>query len=229
MASSGHTSTNDNLDENHLIQNVTKHWSTINKSLEHVPKFQNLQQTGVNEEQIKELESKLHITLPKEIRAVIKVHDGRKHIEYGLSYRLPTTDLLPISQWKPYEIDNDDFIEDLCNALTDENDACADKNLREDFREHLKVCKEKTGNDKFSDKKEFKSIPCELLIIGQGMDDYAEQYLLGVRSGRIYLAVHNIPEWRLIGTFDDWIKQGLTSIKDQNDELKEQHEEVNIS
>ncbi|CAF4424218.1 unnamed protein product, partial [Adineta steineri] len=49
------------------------------------------------------------------------------------------------------------------------------------------------------------------------------------RSGRIYLAVHNIPEWRLIGTFDDWIKQGLTSIKDQNDELKEQHEEVNIS
>ena len=38
------------------------------------------------------------------------------------------------------------------------------------------------------------------------MDDYAEQYLLSIRSGRIYLAIHNIPEWRLIGTFTDWIK-----------------------
>jgi len=60
------------------------------------------------------------------------------------------------------------------------------------------------------------------------MDDYAEQYLLSIRSGRIYLAVHNIPEWRLIGTFDDWIQEGLINAQKQNEELKEEHESVEV-
>ncbi|UJR23941.1 hypothetical protein I4U23_026910 [Adineta vaga] len=207
--------------EDDLIQHVTEHWKKLNQNLEHVPKFQNLRHTGINEDRIKEFESKLNITLPKEIRAVIKVHDGRKHIGYGLGYRLPTTDLLPISEWKPYEKDNEDFVNELYDCLKDENDACADKHLREDFQEHLKVSKDDT--------KAFGSIPCELLIIGQGMDDYAEQYLLSIRSGRIYLAIHNIPEWKLIGSFEDWINQGLSNAQDQKDELKEQHDEAEVA
>jgi hypothetical protein len=236
MASSTPTDTSNNLDEDHLIQNVTHHWNELNKTLAHAPKFQNNHQTGVSEERIKELESKLKITLPKEIRAVIKIHDGRKHIGYGLGYRLPTTDLLPISQWKPYEKDNDDFAEDLFQCLADKNDSCADKNLHEDVREHLKAYIEgtekaqKQNNEyKLTDNEAFQSLPCELLIIGQGMDDYAEQYLLSIRSGRIYLAIHNVPEWRLIGTFADWIQEGLSNAQDQKDELKEQHEEAEVS
>jgi len=61
------------------------------------------------------------------------------------------------------------------------------------------------------------------------MDDYAEQYLLSIRSGRIYLAIHNVPEWRLIGTFTDWIQEGLINAKQQNNELKEQHEEAEVN
>ncbi|CAF1466634.1 unnamed protein product, partial [Adineta steineri] len=41
------------------------------------------------------------------------------------------------------------------------------------------------------------------------MDDYTEQYLLSIRSGRIYLAIHNLPEWELLGTFGDWIQMGI--------------------
>ena len=238
MASSSHSTSADNSNEDHLIQHVTDRWHSLNKGLEHVPKFQNKHQPGVQEEHIKKLESKYKITLPKEIRAVIKVHNGRKHIGYGLGYRLPTTDLLPIEQWKSYEKDEDDyqFAEDLFQCLVDKNDACADHHLREDAREHLNAyiaAKEKAQkqneNSKIIKDEAFQSLPCELLIIGQGMDDYAEQYLLSVRSGRIYLAIHNIPEWKLIGTFADWVEKGLMMAKEQDQELREQHEEAEIS
>ncbi|CAF0981323.1 unnamed protein product [Rotaria sordida] len=235
MASSTHTDTNTNHNEDHLIKHVTEQWNELNKNLEHLPKFQNKNQTGVNEECIKEIESKLKITLPKEIRAVIKVHNGRKHIDYGLGYQLPTTDLLPISEWKPYEKDNYEFPEDLFQCLANKDNACVDKNLYEDAREHLNVYLkdfEKTSKqenvNKLANNETFQSLPCELLIVGQGLDDYAEQYLLSIRSGRIYLAIHNIPKWTLIGTFADWIQKGLTHVKEQIEELKQQHEEIEL-
>lgn len=238
MASSSQSASVDNSNDDHLIQHVTKHWDSLNKALEHVPKFQNKHKSGVEEEHIKKLESKYNITLPKEIRAVVKVHDGRKHIGYGLGYRLPSTDLLPIEQWKSYEKDEDgyEFVQQLFECLVDTNDACADPHLREDLREHLKVYieankkVEKGNKDTEPTKnKSFLSLPCELLIIGQGMDDYSEQYLLSVRSGRIYLAIHNIPEWKLIGTFADWVQEGLQLAKEQDQELQEQHEESETS
>jgi hypothetical protein len=220
----------DSTTDQDLIKHVTEHWTELNKTLGDVPKFKNEHQAGVSEERIKEFESKLKIVLPKEIRAAIKVHDGRKHIGYGLIYRLPTTDLLPLTEWRPYEKDNDDFSEDLFGCLADKDNASTDKNLHDDAREHLKAYLEATKkSSKGSDSEAFKSLPCELLIIGQGMDDYAEQYLLSIRSGRIYLAIHNIPEWNLIGSFNDWIKQGLSNVKDQKDELKEQHDEAEVS
>jgi hypothetical protein len=219
--------------EDYFLQHAIDQWNELNQTLEHVPKFQNKNQIGVSEECIKEFENKLKIILPNEIRAVIKIHDGRKHIGYGLGYRLPTTDLLPISEWKPYENNDNEFAEDLFRSLTDKNDQCVDKHLREDVREHLNAYIE--GNEKAQKQNNeyklinneiFQLLPCELLIIGQGMDDYAEQYLLSIRSGRIYLAIHNIPEWRLIGTFADWVEKGLINAKEQNQDLKEQHEEI---
>jgi len=161
---------------------------------------------------------------------VNKEEKERKHIGYGLGYRLPTTDLLPISQWKPYEKNDNDSVEDLFQCLTDKNDSSADKNLQEDVREHLNAYIEGTKKaQKVINNQEFQSLPCELLIIGKGMDDYAEQYLLSIRSGRIYLAIHNIPEWKLIGTFADWVKEGLINAKEQNEELEEEHKEAEVS
>ena len=205
-------------------KDITERWHSLNKALEHLPKFQNKNQAGVQEEEIKKFESKYQITLPNEIRAAIKVHDGRQHICCGLGYRLPTTDLLPIAQWKPYEIDNNVFSELLFECI-----ACANARLQEDAREHLSAYMEaKEKSEKSIIKEVFKSLPCELLIIGEGMDDYAEQYLLSIRSGRIYLAIHNIPEWRLIGTFADWIEEGLDNVKEQDGELREQHEDIEV-
>ena len=127
----------------------------------------------VSEEQIHEIESKLDIILPKEIRAVVKVHDGRQHIGYGLGYRLPTTDLLPIAQWKPYEIDNDQFPEELFECLNKENIVCANKNLCDDAQVHLNVyanaikkySKKTNNNHQFNLNEIFRTVPCELLII----------------------------------------------------------------
>ena len=221
--------------EDHHVKHVTDRWNELNTALEHVPKFQNKNQTGVSEERIKEFETKYQITLPPEIRAVIKVRNGRKHIGFGLGYQLPTTDLLSIDSWRPYEKDNYDFAEDLFQCLADKTDGCADKNLQEDAREHLKAYIEGNENaqkqnteHKLTDNQKFQSLPCELLIIGEGMDDYAQQYLLSIRSGRIYLATHNIPEWKLIGTFADWVQKGLNNAKAQHGDLKEQHDEIEI-
>ncbi|CAF1110437.1 unnamed protein product [Adineta ricciae] len=222
MASSNHPGTDDS------IRHVTEHWKKLNENLAHVPKFQSVHQAGVTEEQLKQFESKLNITLPKEIRAVIKVHDGRKHIGFGLGYRLPSTDLLPLSEWKPYEKENEDFVKELCDCLSEEDNACVDKHLYEDFQEHTKIYKQDKGKSSTAEEL-FGSVPCELLIIGQGMDDYAEQYLLSIRSGRIYLAIHNIPEWKLIGSFEDWINKGLSHAEDQKAELEEQHEEAEVA
>jgi hypothetical protein len=55
----------------------------------------------------------------------------------------------------------------------------------------------------------FKVLPAELLVIGEGADDYIEQYLLGFRTGRIFLAIHNLRDWEFIGSFEDWINLRL--------------------
>ncbi|CAF3471869.1 unnamed protein product, partial [Rotaria sp. Silwood2] len=71
----------------------------------------------------------------------------------------------------------------------------ADKNLQEDVRGHLNVFFEGIRKDEEYDllsDKTFQSLLCKLLIIGQGMDDYAKQFLLNIRSARIYLVIHNI-------------------------------------
>ncbi|CAF1555563.1 unnamed protein product, partial [Adineta ricciae] len=74
MASSNHSEDDD------FVRRASEYWERLNENLTHVPKFHSIHQAGVTEEQLKQFESKLNITLPKEIRAVIKVHDGRKHI-----------------------------------------------------------------------------------------------------------------------------------------------------
>lgn len=218
---------------------ISKLWNELNEVLEYAPNFQNKDRPGVDEKTIQDIEAKLGVTLPNEIRNVVKVHDGRDHIGYGFTYRLVTTDLLPISKWRPYEKQGEGCTDTLFECLTDENDGCADKNLRDDAAQHLAAyidgsrnAHKKSNNKKKKtryepDKDEaFLALPCELLIIGEGADDYVEQFLLSVRSGRIYLAIHNIPEWKLIGTFADWIKVGVNRATEDKQDIQEQHDEI---
>lgn len=212
------------------MSTIANRWNFLNDRLKDFPKFQNKDRVGVTEKQIEEFESKWNIELPSEIRQVIQIHNGRPHIGFGLHFRSPTTDLLPLDEWKPYEHDNFNFVDDLFSCLTDEKDQCADRHLHDDVKEHLKIYREEKDKNpsedlKLLNNKDFQSIPTELLVIGQGMDDYAEQYLLSIRSGRIYIAVHNIPEWRLIGTFDQWIDKSLSIIEKQSDEIQEVYED----
>jgi hypothetical protein len=216
-------------------------WDQLNDALEYAPKFQNKDRPGVDEQTIQHIESKLKITLPKEIRDMIKIHAGRDHIGYGLNHRLATTDLLPVSKWRPYEKEREGCPDLLFECLTDENDRCADKNLRNDAKDHLAAYvdgiihaeqqsknKKRKINYESENDAAFHALPCELLVIGEGMDDYVEQYLLSLRSGRIYLAVHNVPEWRLIGTFSDWIKIGIKNAQEEKEDIQMSHDEDNI-
>ncbi|CAF1653973.1 unnamed protein product [Rotaria magnacalcarata] len=216
-----------NVDNNNSIASRTRSKRKINAS------DQGVQQSNGNG-RIKQIESKLNISLPTEIRAVISIHDGRNKIDYGLSHRLATTDLLPVSQWRPYETKNEGC-ELLLECLVAEK-TCATAELRDDVRDHLiayingikqaSTSKRKTGYSIANDEV-FHVVPCELLIIGEGMDDYTEQYLLSVRTSRIYLGIHNIPEWTLIGTFGDWIDMGIgNAIRDKTD-IKQLHNDLN--
>ncbi|CAF1243003.1 unnamed protein product [Rotaria sp. Silwood1] len=218
-----------------------KLWNQLNDVLEYAPKFQNKDRPGVEEKTIQHIESKLGIILPDEIRDVIKIHDGRDHIFCGLNYRLATTDLLPIAKWRPYENDSQGYADLLFECLAKKNDHLVDKNLRNDAQNHLaayidgiKNAEQQSKSNKKITKYEmnkdetFHALPCELLIIGEGMDDYGEQYLLSIRSGRIYLGLQTRPEWILIGTFADWIKIGIESAKHEKEDIQKSHDESEI-
>jgi len=234
MATNSSTTSNTRSKSN----KISKLWDKLNNALEYAPNFQNKDQSGVDEKRIQHIESKLGIKLPKEIRDVVKVHDGRDHIGYGFTFRLATTDLLPTAKWRPYEKEGEGFLDMLFNCLDNENDGCADKNLCDDFQDHWAAYSEATKNAKKSKNKKrkieynpdndetFQALPCELLIIGEGADDYVEQYLLSIRSGRIYLAIHNIPEWKLIGTFADWINMGMENAVDEKESIQEMHDDI---
>ena len=200
------------ISDHELTEDLRKRWNLLNQALTEFPKFQNVHQPAASPEHLTALESKLQQKLPREIRAAIGEHNGREHLSYGLAYRLPTTDLLPVDQWQPYEKDNDDFVNDLLQCLKDPKNRSADEHLHEDFSEHLGKAASL-----------WPSMPCELLIIGRGMDDYAEEYLLSLRSGRIYLATHNIPEWKCLGSFADWLDKGLKSAEERKEEMQEEH------
>lgn len=238
MTSSTRAETSNNT--NDLINRVTILWTQLNDALAYAPHFQNTTRKGVSEECIKQIESKLNLTLPAEIRAAISVHDGRAKINYGMNFRLATTDLLPIAQWRPFEMEMDELPSLLFRCLVDENDKCAAHELRDDARDHLtayvdgvkKANQSSKGKNKkndeydLADNKAFHALPCELLVIGEGMDDYVEQYLLSIRTGRIYLAIHNIPQWSLIGTFADWIKMGIENATNDKHDIQQCHGNV---
>jgi hypothetical protein len=232
------TKNSTNSDAQLSLNNISKLWDQLNDALNYAPKFQNKDRPGVDEKTIQYVESKLGVKLPKEIRDVVKVHDGRDHIGYGFTDRFATTDLLPIAKWRPYEKEGDEYPDILFECLIKKNNRCADKNLRDDAKQHLTAyingirdAQQQSKNKKkieyeLKNDETFHSLPCELLIIGEGADDYVEQYLLSIRSGRIYLAVHNIPKWSLIGTFADWINIGIERAVNEMEDTQEQHDEI---
>ena len=234
MATSSDTNSNAQLS----LDDISKLWDQLNDALEYAPTFQNKNQRGVNEKAIQRVESKLGVKLPEEIRNVVKVRNGRKHIDFGFTHRLATTDLLPIEEWRPYEKEGDDMPDIFFECLANKNNKCANENLREDAKQHLAAYINGTENAEKQSKgrkrkkyelasdEKFQSLPCELLVIGEGADDYAEQYLLSIQSGRIYLAIQNIPEWSLIGTFADWINMGTKGAVKYKKDIQEQHDEL---
>jgi hypothetical protein len=218
---------------------ISKLWNQLNDALKYAPKLQNNDRPGVHEETIQRIESKLGITLPKEIRDVVKVHDGRDHIGYGFGHCLATADLLPIAKWRPYEKQGDECNDLLFKCLVNENDRCANKNLCDDAQAHLAVyidgIKKAEGQPKRKKRKTeyeadnddaFLALPCELLIIGEGLDDYVQQYILSIRSGRIYFVDHAVPEWKLIGTFVNWIKMGIDNATKDREEIEEEYDNI---
>jgi len=191
-------------------------WKKLNAHFKTNSKYQKSYILGVSEYEIQEAKRRLGgITLPNDIKQGIRIHNGRLKYGYGLSYRSPTTDLLPLAEWHPYE--NEEWCNDLFEQLVDDdNNEIGEGLMKDDLREHLKVY-----NDKKNVKsKEFREMKSELLVIGEGMDDYVEQYLLGLRTGTIYLQILNIPEWIKIGTFKDWVEYAL-----ENGNFEEQQDD----
>ncbi|CAF1192452.1 unnamed protein product [Rotaria sordida] len=200
-------------------------WKKLNAHFKSNSKYQNSYIPGVSEYEIQEAERRLGgIILPKDIKQAIRIHNGRLKQGFGLSYRSPTTDLLPLAEWHPYE--NEEWCNDLFEQLVDDDDNKIGEGLmKDDLREHLKVY-----NDKKTVKsKEFREMKSELLVIGEGMDDYVEQYLLGLRTGTIYLQILNLPEWMKIGTFKDWVQYALenNNFEEEENEKSEEEEEDN--
>ncbi len=53
-----------------------------------------------------------------------------------------------------------------------------------------------------------------------------QEYLLSVRSGRIYLQILNLPEWNLHATsMTEWLKLSAESAKNNLDEIQECHDD----
>ncbi|CAF1529291.1 unnamed protein product, partial [Didymodactylos carnosus] len=193
-------------------------WQRLNDGLSNVKKFQNLSVSGCSDHEIEMFEQRVHVKLPDDIKQFLRVHNGREKISFGLPYRLATTDLLPLEEWKPYE--KQEWVDMFFKCLNEE--CCDAQLLKEDAEQHLKLYRR---NGKSVKETKFLSLPCEILVIGNGMDDYCEEILLGLKTGQLYLAVQNIPEWSKIGTFKDWIETGLNAIEERMDDIKESHDE----
>jgi len=196
------------------LNDYEKLWKMVNNHFKCIHKFQNLSVPGVSEHDLRQAERRLgNILLPHDMKQALRIHDGRSEFSFDLGYRSPTTDLLPLNEWYPYES------EEWCDQLFEQvvTDGVS-QSMKEDLREHLKVYDGKEENIK---KKEFKELKTELLVIGKGMDDYCEQYLLGLRTGTIYLQILNLPEWTEIGKFKDWVQMALDNEIHTRD--KEEH------
>jgi cell wall assembly regulator SMI1 len=190
-------------------------WKKLNNHFKSTPKYQNLSIPCVSEYDLEQTERRLgQIKLPDDIKNAVRIHNGRPTFGFGLNIRSPTTDLLPLDKWCPHELE--DGCSELLSHVVEDDEV--ESELKEDLREHLKVY---NGEESVKSKK-FKEMKTEMLVIGEGMADYCEQYLLGLRTGTIYLQVLNIPEWIKIGTFADWVEMALKNETDEADDDDEQ-------
>jgi len=204
-------------------QQEYKHlWKTLNDNLSYAPDYQNASLPSATDSEIELAEQRLNVKLPDDIKYALRCHNGRKKLSYGLPFRLPTTDLLPLADWYVFETEPGADRATFFECLTD-NGSNGSGLLEEDIRDHLAAYR-KDQNIKTNN--EFKSLPCELLVIGEGMDDYSEKIILGLRTGKIYVEIENIPEWQVVGsTFKDWLKSAVNTCKESKDEIQEMHDD----
>ncbi|CAF0996138.1 unnamed protein product [Didymodactylos carnosus] len=195
-------------------------WTELNNSLSYAPRYQNKTVKGITSTD--SVEKRLQIKLPEDAKETVRVHNGRRQkIGYGLIYRLPTTDLLPIDQWRPYE--HEEWFENDFLKCLQPKPECGVELMLDDIPKHFEALKK--SNYKMTD--EVKKLPCELLVIGEGADDYGEQLILGLKTGKIFVGVHNIPEWQLVADgFKQWLELSIKTAKeDRKDDIKEQHDD----
>ncbi|CAF3235315.1 unnamed protein product [Rotaria sp. Silwood2] len=142
-------------------------WQTLNDKLSLFPRYQN-KNPGASDVDIKHFEQHHRIQLPDDVKQAIHIHDGRDKIDYGLCLRLASTDLLPLSQWLPFE--ECDWASELFEELSNDG-SCAVKSLQDDAQSHLVAYRK---NSDLKKNKAFHKLSPELIVIGQGMDDYCE-------------------------------------------------------
>lgn len=81
-----------------------KLWKMTNDHFKRTPKFQNLSVPGASENDFRQAERRLgNIVLPDDMKCALRIHNGRSKFGFGLHYHSPTTDLLPLNEWHPYE------------------------------------------------------------------------------------------------------------------------------
>ncbi|CAF4767522.1 unnamed protein product [Rotaria sp. Silwood1] len=194
-------------------------WQTLNDKLSSFSRYQN-NNPGASDDDIKQFEQRHRIQLPDDVKQAIRVHNGHNKIGYGLCLRLASTDLLPLSQWVPFE--ERDWASELFEELNDDG-SCAVKSLQDDARNHLAAYRK---NKDLKKNKAFHKLSSELIVIGQGMDDYCEEYILSVRTGRIYLQILNIPEWKLhTESMAEWLKLSSELVDKDLNRIRESYDD----
>lgn len=115
-------------------------WKKLNNHFKSKAKFQNHHVPDDSEYELEQAKRCLGgITLPDHIKQAVRIHNGRSKLDGRFVYRTPTTDLLPLDQWHPYE--HEDWCGELYWKTCDgsQDDVHMKESLKEDLKKHLKV------------------------------------------------------------------------------------------
>lgn len=149
-------------------------------------------------------------------------HNGAPHAkswtQWGVPWKLATTDLLPVEEWQPL---SKDYIE-IFRGEKIYSDVVQDdlpESNSEGEEEEEKDPKNKTDTAFASDVK--------LIVVGRGMDDYDQQVLFGTHTKKFYYVVGNIPDVRhLADSFTEWLAMTPDLLEDAKNDIDEKFEDI---
>jgi hypothetical protein len=112
-------------------------WAAANAALvQMAPKFQ-LTTLGTAADEILETEEALSVKIPEDVLTAVQLHNGRRHIYYGMEWNLATTDLLPVFEWEAY---SEDWLELVFPAIDKLASSGKDEILEEAASHRLRRC-----------------------------------------------------------------------------------------